>query len=736
MTAKTSMFLKIQNPKASQGQIAVFLLLAFQFLFILFAATLNVALIVHDKINLQNSADLAAFYGAKKQAEVLNAIAHINYQMRQNYKLLAWRYRILGSLAQPEGLGRTDEAWCPKPKQNTSPGSYYLYNCTDPYHGGSSCPTGPYHGYCDSNFTLCFSADLWVRGIHDNLGSQNNLCTNQRTSIPEPEPVEDLAGFFIPLVSQAIDMQAALSQKVDRTCKGESVINWLMGQIFLSQFRLDQKDRKMMIHALYNATLKKDQDLDGNSIKEGVKRTFEKNLTWVNRQNMASADFEIFNSLKDEDIENFLKAIYIYPVLEYLHFYSGGGVLCSDVGEHKYSYYIPVSFPSDDVTNKYINYITQWMSLFKQNQYTGSPSQEQFISPLTLGYEKNRDFRVYYGVSVALPHSSVHQLFSPFPSTDSLKLKASAFAKPFGGRIGPPWDKDPLLQNQIAAVRTAGSGTPLHPWVLKPNYSRFPGDDWGLIHKEAHGQYYFLKQEEWLDRGPNPFSINNYSNLTDHDPLASSGGNPFFVLRMMELMAVAPDIYDVMNYSFFNNYMTTYFPKICQRIGEGGNCGKINPSNLVNAPALEGFIRGDFGHPHSSDYAGKNKLRRKHHSSLVPFFFTQNSLELQETSHPGIRGHHAATVLPPYLIKDPAHFLTGFMPTTQKTRYAVNAYKTPDPKTFMKCYKTTKENLHVPSGCAVGGRSGYSVKLVSCDVIHSLPSDTSKPPGFPDGYCQ
>ena len=58
--------------------------------------SINVGLVVYDKINMQNSLDLAAYYGASKQAEVLNAMAHINYQMRQNWKLLTFRYRILG----------------------------------------------------------------------------------------------------------------------------------------------------------------------------------------------------------------------------------------------------------------------------------------------------------------------------------------------------------------------------------------------------------------------------------------------------------------------------------------------------------------------------------------------------------------------------------------------------------------------------------------------------------------
>ena len=727
----------MQNNK---GQIAVFLLLAFQFLFILFAMTLNVALTVHDKINLQNSADLAAFYGAKKQAEVLNAIAHINYQMRQNYKLLAWRYRILGSLVQPDG-GPHSEYWCPKPKYSSHPNSYYRYNCGEPYYFSSPpefCRRDPYDPYCDSNFTLCFSSDLWARGIR-NVGSHNNLCTNQQTPIPEPSPVPVIAG-FIPINWTASIGQLNLISSVKQTCNGETVINWLMGQLFLSEFRLDQKDRKMMIHALYNATLKQGKDLDGKSIEEGAKKTFEKNLTWINKQNIGNPDFKFegFNSLGGKSVTDLLKPIYIFPILEYLDFGSiTGHLLCSNSGSRKYSNDpTPPPLPSSDpVVAQYLGFITQWMSLFNYNKSIGSPSSERFITPLALGYEKEKDQRVYYGVSVTLPQTSSHQLFSPFTSGDSLILKASAFAKPFGGRIGPPKDKDPLLENQIAAVTALGGMAHLEPWDLKPNHSRFPGDRWGLIHREAHNQYYLSKKETWLGSANNPFNVNHFSNLIDHDPL-SSDGNSFFVLRMMELMAVAPDVFDVINYSFFNNYMTTYFPKIKQLIGgSGGN--QINPSLVSASSSIKGFIRGDFGHPHTNAYAGRNKALRKNPSSLVPFFFLQSGLEFTHLpGHPpAFPAQHASNILPPYIIKDPAHFLTGFMPTTSQDRYAAGLYNTP-PDTFMKCYETTKDGFHIPSGCAVGGRSGYSVKLVSCDIIQSLPGVTSKPTDLSDNYCQ
>ena len=87
----------MRNALNEKGQVSFFIALTFQILFIFFAMVVNVGLLVHHKINLQNSVDMAAYYGASKQAEVMNAIAHINYQMRQSFKLLTWRYRMVGS---------------------------------------------------------------------------------------------------------------------------------------------------------------------------------------------------------------------------------------------------------------------------------------------------------------------------------------------------------------------------------------------------------------------------------------------------------------------------------------------------------------------------------------------------------------------------------------------------------------------------------------------------------------
>ena len=87
-----------------------------------------------------------------------------------------------------------------------------------------------------------------------------------------------------------------------------------------------------------------------------------------------------------------------------------------------------------------------------------------------------------------------------------------------------------------------------------------------------------------------------------------------------------------------------------------------------------------------------------------------------------------------YMLQDPAHFLTAWAPTTEKLRYADDNLES-GPKgekhMFAKCYKQTPQQadgqFQIPSGCVEGGRSGYSIKLVSCNFVkrHLRPRDSA-----------
>ena len=782
-----------QKQRGRSGQIAVFVVLIFQVLFVFFAFALNVALVVHDKINLQNSIDLAALYGAQKQAEVLNVLAHINFQMRQNFKLLTFRYRVVGSVTFNKGPSPAGgEFWCPfSINPPGTPNIYkYCHRSSMPFPpGGTStgfagvtvttigpppstirpCDGSPYGpDYCDANYFVCVSSSIW-RGRGPNMDTSTNHCKHLETALQPVVsfpivPGNPLIGPAIDLLDQNMDLADTLAAK----CRYEGIYNWLTTQMFLGHFRLDQKDRKSMIREIYNRTLQIGRDLDGNLIRDGALKTFEKNLTYTNRKNFPKDKHNLlvtFNSPESKTFKDFFKAIEVYPVLEYLDFPTlpDHSIVNSDSGNCGQSkrvthFNLPKRAPyPPPFTNSYKSFMDAWKWLFALSTRAGTvitppppPSDPPLVFvkdvnkgplvPMALGYERNLpgDGVFYYGLSVTLEYSTAYPLFFPGLAGGGLKLKASAFAKPFGGRMGPNYsqgEEDPLIKP--IHIKTGNSNfVPGNPYLLKPNYSRYPGDEWGLIHREVHENYY-LKQ---LDGGypsslnPWPFDIIYFSHLYGGDPLAYEGqrAKHRLFLRMMELMAVAPDLYDLTYYSPLNQYMTAYFPRICHLL-TGRACPDdrrdISIGNVSYGGAtVEVFLRGDFGFPYTKEYARLNKSNFNSFTPLSPFYFNLGKTGFVDT-HLGSVGP-SKFINPgkaPWLAKDPAHFLTAWAPVTAKARY--DKYDFPD-QVFGKCQGVakTEDDHHIPTGCAEGGRSGYSVKLISCETARAL---EPPPPNFP-----
>lgn len=77
-----------------RGQVAIFTLLIFSLLFMFFGMSINIAMLVHHKINLQNAADMAAMAGAAEQARIMNLIAWKNYELRKNFKDFMYAYWV------------------------------------------------------------------------------------------------------------------------------------------------------------------------------------------------------------------------------------------------------------------------------------------------------------------------------------------------------------------------------------------------------------------------------------------------------------------------------------------------------------------------------------------------------------------------------------------------------------------------------------------------------------------
>ncbi|MGI9548893.1 MAG: hypothetical protein ACR2M7_02795, partial [Bdellovibrionales bacterium] len=368
----------------------------------------------------------------------------------------------------------------------------------------------------------------------------------------------------------------------------------------------------------------------------------------------------------------------------------------------------------------------------------------QNLANLTIGYTKKKNLTAYYAIKAELPFRTAPQLFSPRPSEKRITLKGSAFAKAFGGQIGPDKSADKILEPQIIGPNVSVADIANNFNNIQPNYSRFPGDRWGLIDQQLHNntdETAFLKKTSLPDPSVHtPYYLQGYFGLyNSYDPLFyfdEPGKSPeekaYHFLRIMELMAVFPDTFDIIHYSISNNYMETYFRKICKLIGQSGQeCRASQAEPIVfqtGDSSLPAFIRGDFGYPNSELYRGQNEQRSGINNSFVPFFFAKNAnpVDLDLLGRPKV--YTSRNIRYSYLVSDPAHFLSSWAPSTKRDRY--QKYDFPD-KMFTKCYKPSDKGGAIPSGCAEGGRSGYSIKTISCDMVQTF---EPQPPNLSE-YC-
>jgi hypothetical protein len=262
-----------------KGQIAIFLVLVFQVLFVFFAMSVNMGLVVFDKINLQNATDFAAYYAAEKQAESLNQIAHINYQVRQAYKLLTFRLRVIGSVS----IGVGAFAVLPKhplfqlPSTSTSDeGSFFF-----PPLGASRHSAG-----------VCIGSTLWQEYAITEGSDTVSLCQNLDgfTAVP-PAGGSDPFG-FIPSLDNFLNAVAA---ELEQKCKVVGVINWQLASAWLLAYYNEGSKSGEMIRDIANRLSQPGidaKDFQGVSIYTGAMKTLKKNLT---DPQQASLQMELIN---------------------------------------------------------------------------------------------------------------------------------------------------------------------------------------------------------------------------------------------------------------------------------------------------------------------------------------------------------------------------------------------------------------------------------------------------------
>lgn len=710
----------IQNIDNSKGQIALFVALIFQVLFLFFAMIINVGLLVHHKINLQNSVDLAAYYGAMRQAENMNAIAHMNYQIRQSWKLLSWRYRMLGSAGE----------WHRHPfnkERNAITGS------TE-----DSVETSDLIGKNFQEAPAFCVTYIPFKPMPPDENTCREMATRSPTKLWDSPPV--IAGHRA--LSSAIrnSSEAMRTSAVDR-CKFFGSYNYVMLGKFIVAFNVDQGDRMAAIASLSKATsLKKEDfiDIDGSSVFDGVKKTLLNNLTSASRDSSEQPKIEMFNSLgvegcnaqtsTDDEPAKWLTPIKIYPGFRYVD------TACQphDI--------IPVP---KELSNGRNGFPLHMAEANMQNdietlaQYIGPREQLNDLYNLSIGVEKNPWCMAYVGVS-ATAHPKIP--FSPF---GRVTLKARAFYKPFGGRIGPwyhkmwrrgatfsqggPDDKtDPLLPPRVTGniqSEVAQIGNDENQNATRAaNFSRFVGDLFGLKTFKMlafYGKAIYHLDGGWRkggnsivlqpgslyegDDAPNfahwdelPFHFTDVNNGSGDILAFDSKNNRPSRMRALEMSAILPDLFDMAYYSIEPDYYHNYYLRL-----RDGYFKKVDSK-------FSKLFRPDIGY-------------RKNYKQ-GPYDFEQFSIkdQFKFVNDPddivGIRDLLKDQFT--FTVSDWTHLLTGWAPKSLLD-YSLNTDK------FGKCDATpigADQNDPKPptsGNCVVGGTTGFSVKLVSSDYLHS-----------------
>lgn len=513
---------------------AIFLAMIFQVLFVFFAMVINIGMVVHDKINLQNSVDLAAYYGAQRQAEILNHIAHVNFQMRQVYKLFVWRFRVLGQISLKTETGNT---------------------LLHPIFTGGGADTE--FNNPNGSEVSCIASTFWDKFAELESGQQSNLCMRVNTAIPN---IPALSGGFgiAPGYTSLQNFVDQIRQDFNKICKQAGVLNFTYAAMILAAYRADNAVRKKMILDLatkLNAGESDFQDLMGTSAREGAEKTFQKNLTDAH----VVESFQMYNSMGASacnNVETWLPEITINPVLAYIDY--DGNSIETCLGNKKVnrgSSGLPAHLA--EVGGVDPNLVQHWISEFQGEMRS------------SVGYEKNPWCMTYVG---AVAKTQVAKPFSPFGG--NVEMSAKGYAAPFGGRVGPWYGKtwpqgsptsqgsrsdDSLVDPLLPSRGDSPSADPSFDWA---NYSRYPGDQLGLKSIMALGALSNYASSSGLSmtslRGR--FSLNHYMHLgaiaqmeSHGDSLARNAGSQA-VQRDWERVSTFPDLFDITYYSISPKY--------------------------------------------------------------------------------------------------------------------------------------------------------------------------------------
>lgn len=669
-----------------KGQVAIFVALIFQVLFLFFAMVINVGLLVHHKINLQNSVDLAAYYGAAKQAENLNVIAHMNYQIRQSWKLLVFRYRQLGT------AGETD-----------SGGSNHPYNkMSDTLVNPTESSVASRKEFME-NPAFCITYQPFQPMPDGENTCRDSAEKSQSVALFQPPAI--IAGFqgFSIAIRAATE---ALLNKATTQCKKMGSYNFILLGNFVAAYNIDQESRMSVIQSIANSMSESDStfiDVDGGDVRQGMIATLKNNLTAPNAASLEDTSVTTVNSLGSGacaskgggDFPRWLSPIKIMPGFSYIDTKCNGQALVTEARELS-AENLPYEKESGGMIDT-IRQLTPWMGM--------DPSNIFAKYNLSLGVEKNPWCMAYVGVKATTEPKI------PFSPLGTIKLTARAIAKPFAGRIGPWygkfWPQGAEFSNSPTGVAEAKTDTNIPPRMTdtsiftnpkgfadpfrSANYSRFVGDPYGYKSRLTLGYFgqavHRLREFGTDGSSPNffhwahlPFFDRNGAN----DILAWNGAlNKPSDMRFLELMSILPDQFDVTYYSIEPNYYDSYFTRLQKGLG-----ARLNIANK---------IRPDLGH-RSGTELDKFSIRHQFDQIKRSDMFQKLKFEWKTEFL--------------WALEDYKNLFTSWSPTSLVDFNINSGY-------FGRCVDNIEDGeVPSPGSCVQGGgTTGYSVKLVAKEFL-------------------
>lgn len=631
---------------------------------------INIGLVVHDKINLQNAVDLAAYYAAQRQAEMLNVIAHTNYQIRQSWKLLNWRYYVLGTM----GLGEPGNLrFLPHPSRPNAP---YPRSDGDVWAPVAKTPV------------LCVTYQpIWLSS-----GKGDNACKDVNFRVQNIKIPKTIAP-FTPSNAAFEALARSLQRAIAKTCTEYAGQNWLFGAFAYVSYMRDQQNRKELIRALARnlARPAKDiLDLKGESVYEGAKKTFLKNLTSPNFD--SEPEFEIFNSLEGRQPSDWLADLDVWFTLLYSDL-TGNTEVCATVTKQLDERPGPQAWANLISSSGNAQVLEDLMQYILSARSIAAGDSRR----ISIGVEKNPWMLAYVGVRA---RSTPRQLFPPFIGAP-VQIEARAFAQPFGGRIGP-WQgsfwsrgashsEGEALQIGPAKLLANGLMNSELPENLMPQYAKYPGDKLGLKS--------YLAQSSLVNQREIQGSVYDYLDITKsfgpeqvNDVLAYSE-LPASNLRNYEIAATAPDLFDITYYSIQPNFGTRYLKDL------RGNRERLS------IPAA-GYPRGDLGsrEPGTKEFSVQDQID----------FANGRSVSVGMYSGKPAMQRQASDAF--WFVRQREHLLTSWVHNDTYGRY----FDFPQQR-FGHCKEfDDKYQLRAPGSCLdEGGRTGYSVKIVSPELFRT-----------------